>query len=544
MANNVLASLLLNIVAKSDVSGLNKTTQGLKNMGTQANKTSSLLKAMSTKLFGGFNIDSAINMGMKYLQFEKDAGAIQSRFFAITGDQKKAREEFDYIRKVATDTALDIKSTADSYSIFYSAAAKSMGGKGARQIFKDWTDVSRVLHLTPYQFERVTYALREMTSKGAIYSQDLRMQIGTHVPNAMGLAEKAVNDLGITGSNWFEKFQSEAKGNQKLINEFIKNFSKYAKMQFATPEALKNALRQPDALANSIKNIGTNFMFEFSRKGGNEMIVNILENIKDALLKIDYVKLSEVLGSITKGIGKIFEYLPQILSVLKDIAMSVAIMYVLKSFKFAKYLFTKARPGEFTSWLMWKAGFSKAMTGAVLKGGIKALGSFGLRALVPKLLGFLGGPIIGILVWIPEIIHLLRWIWGKFSKDKPKTGLSNWSNWLSTVGVSQSNTLATLKKLQDMYNASGRTMSLQDLRTRAGYYLGDKATKDIVIDDKGQIVLNFNGSFLTYSEIEDMIKKGAEQKVKSEKQGIWGSLFNKPVKSGSQPRDLRGLGLE
>ena len=119
MANSVLASLLLNIVAKSDVSGLNKTTKSLKNMGTQANKTSSLLKAMSTKLFGGFNIDSAINMGMKYLQFEKDLGAMQSRFFAITGDQKKAREEFDYIRKVATDTALDIKSTADSYSIFY-----------------------------------------------------------------------------------------------------------------------------------------------------------------------------------------------------------------------------------------------------------------------------------------------------------------------------------------------------------------------------------------------------------------------------------------
>lgn len=544
MANSVLASLLLNIVAKSDVSGLNKTTKSLKNMGTQANKTSSLLKSMSTKLFGGFNISNAIDMGMKYLQFEKDLGAMQSRFFAITGDQKKAREEFDYIRKVATDTAQDIKSTADSYSIFYAAAAKSMGSGSAQQVFKDWTEVSRVLHLTPYQFERVTYALREMASKGAIYSQDLRMQIGTHVPNAMGLAQKAVEDLGITGTDWFEKFQKQAKGNQPLINEFIKNFSKYAKMQFATPEALKNALRQPDALAKMIPNIGYNFMVEFSRKGGNEAIVKILESFKDALLKIDYAKLAEVLGSIAKGVGKIFEYLPQILSILKDIAMSVAIMYVLKSFKFAKYLFTKAKPGEFTSWLMWKAGFSKAMTGAVLKGGLKALGGFGLKTLVPKLIGFLGGPWVAAIMWLPEICRLCRWIWGKFSKDKPNTELSNWSNWLSTMGVSQSNTLATLKKLQDIYNASGRTMSLQDLRTRAGYYLGDKATKDIVIDDKGQIILNFNGSFLTYSEIEDMIKKGAEQKVKSEKQGIWGNLFNKPVRSATQPQALQELGLK
>lgn len=548
MANGILASLLLNIVAKSDVSGLNKTTKSLKNMGTQANKTSSLLKAMSTKLFGGFNISSAIDMGMKYLQFEKDLGAMQSRFFAITGDQKRAREEFDYIRKVATDTALDIKSTADSYSIFYAAAAKSMGSGGAQQVFKDWTEVSRVLHLTPYQFERVTYALREMASKGAIYSQDLRMQIGTHVPNAMGLAQKAVEDLGITGTDWFEKFQKQAKGNQPLINEFIKNFSKYAKMQFATPQALKMALQQPDALANYIKNMGYNFMIEFSQKGGNEAIIKILEGFKDALLKIDYTKLAEVLGSVARGVGKIFEFLPQIISILKDIALSVAVFYTGKLFssllKFGSTALIASNQGKLVPWLMLKAGFGKAMAGAVLKGGVKALGSFGLRALVPKLLGFLGGPIVGILVWIPEIIHLLRWIWGKFSKDKPTTELSNWSNWLSTVGVSQSNTLATLKKLQDIYNASGGTMSLQDLRARAGYYLGDKATKDIVIDDKGQIVLNFNGSFLTYSEIEDMIKKGAEQKVKSEKQGIWGNLFNKPVRSATQPQALQGLGLE
>lgn len=533
MANNVLASLLLNIVAKSDVSGLNKTTKSLKNMGTQANKTNSLLKAMSTKLFGGFNISSAIDMGMKYLQFEKDLGAMQSRFFAITGDQRKAREEFDYIRKVATDTALDIKSTADSYSIFYSAVAKSMGSEGARQIFKDWTDVSRVLHLSDYQFERVTYALREMASKGAIYSQDLRMQIGTHVPNAMGLAEKAVNDLGITGSDWFEKFQKQAKGNQKLINEFIKNFSKYAKMQFATPEALKNALRQPDALTKMIPNIGYNFMVEFSRKGGNEAIVKVLESFKDALLKIDYAKLAEVLGSIAKGVGKIFEYLPQILSILKDIAMSVAILYVFKSFKFAKYLFTKAKPGEFTSWLMWKAGFSKAMTGAVLKGGIGALGKFGIKALLPKLLGFLGGPWGAILVWLPEIVHLLGWIWGKF-KGEGKSDLENWRAHLTEAGASESNILATLKTLQDIYNKSGGNMSADELRKRAGYYVGDKVSRDISITDKGQVVVNFNGSFLTYEELQDMIKKGTEQEAKR-KEGFWSNLFNKPVYGVAQP---------
>lgn len=529
MANSILASLLINVMAKSDVSGLNKTTKSLKNMGQQASKTGGLLKAMSTKLFGGFNIDSAINMGMKYLQFEKDLGAMQSRFFAITGDQRKAREEFEYIRKVATDTALDIKSTADSYSIFYSAVAKSMGGEGARQIFKDWTDVSRVLHLSDYQFERVTYALREMASKGAIYSQDLRMQIGTHVPNAMGLAEKAVNDLGITGTDWFEKFQKQAKGNQKLINEFIKNFSKYAKMQFATPEALKNALRQPDALAKMIPNIGYNFMVEFSRKGGNEAIVKVLESVKDALLKIDYAKLAEVLGSVAKGVGKIFEFLPQIISILKDIALSVAFMYIGKGIgKVAKFgtAMAKARPGEFTSWLMLKAGFDKVITGAVLKGGVKALGSFGLRALVPKLLGFLGGPIIGILVWIPEIIHLLRWIWGKIG-GKENKNYGNYQNFAQQLGTSGSNILNTMKLLDEI-NRKNPNLSTEDLRKKASYYVGEQASQKFTFDDHGQVILNFNGNFLTLEDLQHMIERGAKAEVEK-KQGWWDRFTNKPT---------------
>lgn len=536
MANSVLASLLLNIVAKSDVSGLNKTTQSLRAMGQQANKTSGLLKSMSNKLFGGINISNLIDKGRQYLQFEKDLGAMQSRFFAITGDQKRAREEFDYIRGLATDTALDIKKTADSYSIFYSAAAGSMGGNAARQVFKDWTEVSRVLHLSDYQFERVTYALREMASKGAIYSQDLRMQIGTHVPNAMGLAKKAVEDLGITGNEWFETFQKQAKGNQKLINEFIKNFSKYAKMQFASPEALKMALKQPDALANYIKNMGYNFMIEFSRKGGNEAVIKILEGFKDAILKIDYAKLAEVLGSIAKGVGKIFEYLPQILSVLKDIAMSVAILYIGKwigkGVSLGRGAYYANKQGKLMPWLMLKAGLGRTAKGAIQKGFLATASKIGLRALIPKLLGFIGGPIVGILIWIPEIIHLLKWIWGKINKNNDNRPLlEKWQNFLSNLGITESNTISTLKTLQDAYDKSGGKMSIQDLKTRAGYYLGEKASRYITVDDHGQVILQFNGSFLTYQELEDMIKKATDED-KKRKEGFWYNLFNKPVDSG------------
>ena len=533
MANSILASLLINVMAKSDVSGLNKTTKSLKNMGQQASKTSGLLKAMSTKLFGGFNIDSVINMGMKYLQFEKDLGAMQSRFFAITGDQKKAREEFDYIRKVATDTALDIKSTADSYSIFYSAVAKSMGSGGARQIFKDWTDISRVLHLSDYQFERVTYALREMASKGAIYSQDLRMQIGTHVPNAMGLAQKAVEDLGITGTDWFEKFQKQAKGNQPLINEFIKNFSKYAKMQFATPEALKNALRQPDALAKMIPNIGYNFMVEFSRKGGNEAVVKILESVKDELLKIDYSKLADTLGTVVKGIGKATPFIMGSLTAITKILLAMLALNTFKSLKNILVgtgsifsMFSK----QFAPWFMYKLGLHKftpiVLQKGIIKGLIAGAKSIGIGKVLLRIAGFMGGPILTALLFLPEIISVLKWIWGKIG-GKDNKNYANYQNFAQQLGTSGSSILNTMKLLDEI-NRKNPNLSTEDLRKKASYYVGEQASQKFTFDDHGQVILNFNGNFLTLEDLQHMIERGAKAEVEK-KQGWWDRFTNKPT---------------
>ena len=100
-----------------------------------------------------------------------------------------------------------------------------------------------------------------------------------------------------------------------------------------------------------------------------------------------------------------------------------------------------------------------------------------------------------------------------------------------TSNITESNTISTLKTLQDAYDKSGGKMSIQDLKTRAGYYLGEKASRYITVDDHGQVILQFNGSFLTYQELEDMIKKATDED-KKRKEGFWYNLFNKPVDSG------------
>ena len=482
MASNILSSMLIFIQGKADTSGFTKTDSAIrktaqnvrsarKEMSLFSKMNKELTRGLSRMFLGGVGIWGALNAGSRYLQFEKDLGAIHSRFYAITKDEKQASEEFNYIRKLATDTALDIKSTADSYSIFYSATQKALGTEGARGVFENWTKVGRVLHLSEYQMERVTYALREMASKGAIYSQDLRMQIGTHVPNAMGLAQEAAEQMGITGTDWFEKLQQQAKGNTKVTTEFVRRFSANAEKMFGSPEALQKALQQPDALAKMISNIGYNFMVDFSKAGGSYMIVKILTGISKALTSIDYNKLANNLGDIARVVGNIFSYMPQIFEVLKLILQSVAIFYVLKAFgaifNTIRNVFALFKSGKLLSATILKL-FGNSFTGALRVALIRTLlkkGAWaGLKTALTGVLGLTGplGWIVSALMWVPELLAVVKWIANKMGMGKG----SNISEVLKNSGIDN-------KFIDDMRNIYKSGITSKEALDRAIWNSGN-----------------------------------------------------------------------
>lgn len=524
MAGNILGSLLLNIVTKSDDSGLRKTDRSLRKIGTTAKtvaKNTSLLGSLSKKFMGGFNISNIGNWFNSYLQFEKDLGAMQSRFYAITHSEKESAEEFEYIRKLATDTALDIKKTADSYSIFYSATRNALGKEGARGVYEAWTQVGRVLHLSDYQMERVTYALREMASKGAIYSQDLRMQIGTHVPNAMGLAQKAAEEMGFTGVDWFKKLQDAAKGNTKLTAEFVQKFSKQAQMMYASPEALKKAMQQPDALAKQITNFRYNFGVEFSKAGGSYMIVKILQGTLAFIKTIPFYEIADKLGMVAKTVGDMAKYIPQIVQILKDILILMAVFKITKGIT---GLFTSSlgrgaiyalNQGKFWQWIGLKVmkPFGGIFTKSLLTFGAKS-GLKGLVAIVAN-----GIPLIG------QILSIIMLIWTAVDLIKllmPKKDIPSAEKFASALGLTpeQAQSIVTAVKMKGV-------TSQEDLDRKLMYYKGgEKLVRQLTYHDNGEITININGEHKDATQIADLLVDKL-QKEKNKK-----GLFNKPAQYG------------
>lgn len=363
--------------------GLTKLNRDLKQTHSNLFSMKNLFSA-----FIGYDIYSGLKaIGGSLIDASREMGAMRSRFFAITQDEKKANEELEWAFNLAQKTAMPMKALADSYSIFFAATQKGLGTSGAREVFQDWTEVSRVLHLSEYQFERVTYALREMASKGAIYSQDLRMQIGTHVPNAIGLAQKAAEDLGITGSNWFETLQEKAKGNQQLINQFITLFSKHAKDMYADPIAMEKALKQPDAQIIRLQQQWDKLRYAMVESG-----------FQDDLLK--------VLGKLNDTLDKITEQSAEFYKMLKMIGKVIAIVFAWKYFRVAITAFRRM----------------SVMLKALTKGKFlpKGLSTFvkgkGLKALFKLLQGqllrrFLSLGIRGVLAFIPVVGQIIFLLW-------------------------------------------------------------------------------------------------------------------------------------
>ena len=527
----IAGSLVINILTKTSTGGLDKTDRAIRRTTSSLKKMSEstgLIGKLSQSMFRGFNFGSIRDGFMNYLQFEKDLGAIHSRFYAITKDEQKAKQEFKFIQDIANETATDVKSMADSYSIFFSATSKSLGAQGAKEVFTDWAKVGRVLHLSEYQMERVTYALREMSSKGAIYSQDLRMQIGTHVPNAMGLAQQAAEEMGIKGTQWFETLQKKAKGNAKVTANFVRLFSKYAKQAYGTPEALKKAMQQPDALAQMIANKKFEFGYKFSQAGGGYMIVKILEGVNKLVDKIDFDKVTNILGRVAHMVGTIADYMPQILAILRDIAIIKFVPLVVgKLYKYLHGAFFAIRQGKFIPYLLSKLGFKGLAGKALLGAGSKFTGKMAVRGAVAGAvtpIPILGAIVdIGLAIWtILDIIKIFYNMWRDKNKDNYVYKYGK-NDYFGDTGLKTSSVFNVLKEV------SRRGVTNRDELTKQLSYFGASALNPYVhLDENHKIYISIDGHNIPISQMQEETKIGIKDRA--------GNILKRIIKGNDKPK--------
>ena len=340
----------------------------------------------------------------------------------------------------------------------------------------------------------------------------------------MGLAQEAAEQMGITGNDWFEKLQQQAKGNTKVTTEFVRRFSANAEKMFGSPEALKKALQQPDALAKSISNIGYNFMVDFSKAGGSYMIIQILTGISKALTSIDYGKLSKTLGDIAHFIGDVAKHIPTIVNILKEILIAVAliagfrllgrgIVYLARVGRFMR-IFSKmlGKTNPLVLSALIKNGLSEGIAKFFAGVGLKTLAKYGVRFI----------PVVGqILTAILIISDVVRWIARKIGY-KDNVSMSEQLRRATGMDATTINAIKSGINLNNIHSQRDLENALRMSSDPNAYNLIPYAK----YDDKSVFNLVINNTELSAEDIANvsMGKYGQE----NEKKKNWFDRFSKP----------------
>lgn len=318
MADNIVENLI-QFIPQVKGSGFQQLNKGL--MSTHKNLFS--LRNMFGAFFGYDLYSSVRNLIPELVHTSQQLGAMKSRFNAVSTSAKAGGEELNWVGEQSKRLGLDFLRTADDYSIFFATVSKNMGQAGTRQVFEQWAETFRVLHIDPERQTRVLYALREMSSKGKIYMQDLALQLGSAVPDAMNIAAKS---MGYVGTGAVEKFRAAIKAGTVDVKKFIPLFSEAVNKQYVSQQALNYAMEQTDA---QLQLINTHWQFmqkKLLESGMQEDIVNFLKGV------------NRLLGFLERNAGGLYKTLKTLGAILAIFIGGKVILNLITTVKTVKML--------------------------------------------------------------------------------------------------------------------------------------------------------------------------------------------------------------
>ena len=130
------------------------------------------------------------------------------------GSAEAGAREMAFVRSEADRLGLSLGSTATQYMKMVAASRGStLAGEKTRDLFRSISEASVVMGMGQDQTERAMSAVVQMMSKGKVMAEELRGQLGEHLPGAfsiaaraMGVTEVELNKLMETGSVLSEDF--------------------------------------------------------------------------------------------------------------------------------------------------------------------------------------------------------------------------------------------------------------------------------------------------------------------------------------------------
>lgn len=134
----------------------------------------------SFTVFGKASLDAALNLDR-----------LNKAFSTIEGSSARGAARLDYLREVSDRLGQNFYQTAEAAKGFFAAGAGTSVEGDLQKIFESVTEASTALGLSPDEYSRTLLALQQMISKGKVFAEELRQQLGEALPSAFQLFAQA-----------------------------------------------------------------------------------------------------------------------------------------------------------------------------------------------------------------------------------------------------------------------------------------------------------------------------------------------------------------
>lgn len=260
---------------------INQTNNNLDRIGRAADRNSSLLRKMSNawlvlrsamiltiqlKMFSAF-IDKMISVDRSYQQF-------MASMYVSTSSITKSKEAFDFVARAARAYGVELETLSKSYAKFRASASATLPTAAIDRLFLSVTAVASVLHMAPQSVDRMFTAFTQMASKGQIYSEELKQQLGEHLPGAVALAAQA---MGVS----VRQLMDDMKKGKVDIVKFFSNMPDVIMEKFGKAAEI-SALSIQSQINNLKSTIYRNFV-ELNNSGAALGLAKFIQSIDNIL---------------------------------------------------------------------------------------------------------------------------------------------------------------------------------------------------------------------------------------------------------------------
>lgn len=237
-----------------------KLSAKMREVTTQFRKQSQETDDLSTKMYklsGGFSTFAMKGAGL-YAIFDalssiKDAAidalkysvkvgmqfdALKASMLAVTGTQEKANKELEYASQLADKYGMSLTGATEGWMKFLAASNGKMQIQQLRELYEGATKLSTLYGLSADRQKLVFKALEQMMSKGRIQAEELRSQLGEHLPAAVSMMAKA---MGVTEMQLNKLMKQGKVVSSEVLPKFGLEMSRVAERAGGLDEKLRSA---------------------------------------------------------------------------------------------------------------------------------------------------------------------------------------------------------------------------------------------------------------------------------------------------------------